>query len=144
MARNQEQVNFFAVKQVVSKNAVVNKIVDGEVTDELLEMLINREFPLSEQEYLESLVHIVQYPQYKESAQKILQQIPYATQFEYVQKIDANHRVAYHILKEALVKEDLKMAQAVLSNQFLPIEFSLKIAREGNDIVIHNLLAQKP
>jgi hypothetical protein len=143
MAENQDQIDFFAVKQVVSRNRLVNKIVDGEVTDELLEMLINREFPLNDQEYLESLVHIIHYPVYKEAAEKMVQEIPYESRFEYIQKLDASHRVAYHLLSKALETEDLKMVQAALSNQFLPIEFTLKIAREGNDIMIHNLLAHK-
>jgi len=143
MARNHEQIDFFAVKQMVSKNTLVNKIVDGEVTDELLKMLINQEFPLNEQEYLESLVHILHYPEYKEDALKTLQQISHATKFEYVQRVNANHRVVYHVASEALTEENLKMVQAVLSNQFLPIEFTLKIAKEGNDIMIHNMLAQK-
>ena len=64
------------MQNLISKNPLVKKIVDGDVESEVFEMLFSRQLPFTEEEYLESLVSLIKRDQYKESALQQLKSIP--------------------------------------------------------------------
>ena len=143
MSKKQENVNFFSINTIVSKNPVARKIVDGEATDELLKMLFAREIKLSIHEYLESMVYVLKIEKFKKRALSYLKSIPIHMKVKYIRRMDANHRVAYYILSEALSGQHLEIISAVINNQYLPVEFWKKIAKEGNARMLRILMANK-
>lgn len=143
MSRNQENISFFTVNQIVSRNPYVQKIVDHEVTEDFLKMLLDKQLPLTEEEYLESLVYVLKIEKFKTRAAEQLLMIPFSVKEKYMERIDANHRVAYYILMEALNNEHIPIIANVINNNYLPPEFLCKIAKEGNARILRLLLVNK-
>lgn len=128
------------MNSIVSKNPIVHKIVDGSTKGDLLEMLINKQLPLTEEEYLESLVFVLQGEEFKVQALEKLRQIAPNFKASYVEKAQANHRVAYFVLVEALETQNAQIIAKLVRNQALPFEFLLKVAEKGNDVILEILL----
>jgi len=126
--------------QIISKNPIVKKIVDGEAKDDVLAFLVSKQLPFTEEEYLESLVFALKYETYKSKALELLKQIPESTKSSYIEKQHANHRVAYFILLEALNWQNLSLTTKAINNQALPYEFLIKIAEKGNQPILEALL----
>lgn len=143
MSRKQEDVSFFTVNQVVSKNEFVRKIAENEITEELLQMLFSRQLSLTEEEYLESLVYVLKLEKYRTRAYTMLESIEIPVKEEYIRRIDANHRVAYYILLEALEKNYLQVIAGLVHNAFLPVQFLTEIAMKGNRQMLKALLTNK-
>jgi c-di-GMP-binding flagellar brake protein YcgR len=143
MSRNQENISFFTVNQIVSRNPYVQKIVDHEVTEDFLRMLLEKQLPLTEEEYLESLVYVLKIEKFKTRAAEQLLMIPFSVKEKYTERIDANHRVAYYILMEALNNEHIPIIANIINNKYLPPEFLSKIAEEGNARMLRLLLVKK-
>ncbi|MCP4214283.1 MAG: hypothetical protein GY765_06485, partial [bacterium] len=117
---------------ILSKNPLTQTIVDGNASDDLLDMLINKQLPFTEEEYLESLVFILKNEKYKLKAIGMLKEIGENSKASYVEKLKANHRVAFFIILDALNKGSLQIITKAVRNQGLPYEFLLKIAEKGN------------
>lgn len=143
MSRNRENVSFFTVNQTISKNPFIQKIVENEVTEEFLHLLLLKKLPLSDEEYLEGYAYVSKNEKYKEKAAKALQALPIDVKEEYIERTDANHRVAYYILQEAVDYSYLKIIAGAINNQYLPVEFLLEIARNGTALMLKALLANK-
>lgn len=128
--------------KVVSKNPLVQKIVDGAVKADLMDMLIRKELPLTEEEYLECLVYALRNDSYKVNALQKLRDIPDSVKISYVEKSDANQRVSYFIVVEALERHNNAIIARVVRNQAMPVEFLQKIAEKGSaddlEILIDN------
>lgn len=125
---------------LVSKNPLVQKIAEGKANEELLDLLFSKQLPFTEEEYLESLVFMVKNEKLKEKSIKILRKIPESVKTNYIEKNQANHRVAYYIVLEALGKKNLSIITKVVHNQSLPYEFLLKIAEKGDLSMLDALL----
>lgn len=125
---------------VITKNPLVQKIAAGEANEELLELLLSRQLPLTDEEYLESLVFLVKNEDLKEKALQLLKNIPEQIKINYVEKTQANHRVAYFIVLEALSTKNLNILIKVIHNQAIPYEFLLKIAEKGDLAMLEALL----
>lgn len=143
MTRHQENVSFLTVDSIISKNPIVQRIVNGEISNEMLDMLLNREFSLSDEEYLESLVYVLQRKEHETRAQAILESIPMPVKEKYIKRVEANHRVAYYLLTEGINHRSSEIIAAVIENRYLPVEFWLKIAREGTEPMLKLLLANE-
>ncbi|MCK4834982.1 MAG: hypothetical protein KAT17_00005 [Candidatus Aminicenantes bacterium] len=126
--------------KLVSKNPMVYKIVDGEVSTEIYDLLFSKQLPLTEEEYLEILVFLLKKDDLKPKALSILKTIPEFVKPQYVEKKDANHRVAYYILYEALSQGNSNIVTKIIVNQAFPVEFLLKIAETGNTSMLELLL----
>lgn len=125
---------------LISKNLLVHKIVSGEANQELLDMLLSRQLPFTEEEYLESLVFITKDEKLKSRSMESLKKIPDSVKANYVEKSNANHRVAYYIILEALNKKNETVIVKAIHNQTLPYEFLLKIAEKGQPSMLEILL----
>lgn len=143
MSRYQENVNFLPVDSIVSTNPLVKRIIDGEAGDEILNSLLDKEFRLSNEEYLESLVYMLNMKGYESRTSAILQSIPIRVKMKYLSKMEANHKVASYLLKEAIKNRSIEIISVVTNNQYLPVELWLKIAREGTESMLELLLAKK-
>jgi c-di-GMP-binding flagellar brake protein YcgR len=143
MSRNQENISFFTVNKIVSRNPYVQKIVDHEVTEDFLKMLLDKQLPLTEEEYLESLVYVLKIEKFKTRAAEQLLMIPFSVKEKYTERMDANHRVAYYILMEALNNEHIPIIANIINNKYLPPEFLSNIAEEGNARMLRLLLVKK-
>ena len=141
MARHREHVSFFKVNNTVSKNPFVQKIVDNEVTEEFLYLLLMKKLPLNDEEYLESLVYVLKIEKFKSKTLAALRTIPPAVKEAYIQRADANHRVAYYLLDEAMETPNLKIVAAVVNNRHLPEEFLLSVAQNGTAAMLRILAA---
>lgn len=125
---------------LVSKNPLVHKIVEGKANEDLLELLLNKQLPFTEEEYLESLVFVLRSEKIKDKAIRILRKVPESIKANYIEKSHANHRVAYFILLETLGKKDINIITKVIHNQAYPYEFLLKIAEKGDLAMLEALL----
>lgn len=125
---------------LVTKNPIVKKIVEGDANDEVLEMAVARSLPFTDEEYLESLVFVLKHDTFKSNALDRLKEIPDSTKLTYVDKRQANHRVAYFVLLEALNWKKPNIIAKIIKNQSLPHEFLLRIAEKGDESMLEMLL----
>lgn len=126
--------------KLISKNPLVKKIIQEEVEPEVYDMLFLKQLPFTEEEYLESLVFLLKKEELKPQALKLLKTVPEPVKTQYPEKREANHRVAYYLLIEALSTENLNLVVKVIQNQALPIEFLVRIAEMGNTPMLEMLL----
>jgi hypothetical protein len=103
-------------------------------------MLIARQMPFTEEEYLESLVFLLTDKDLKSIAIKQLKSIPETAKLSYIKKSEGNHRVAYFIVLEALGSKNNKIISRAIHNQALPVEFLMKIAEKGDASMLETLL----
>lgn len=125
---------------IISKNPLVKKIVDGTAGQDLIDMLLDRQLPFTEEEYLESLVFALKDETIRDRASGRLKEIPENVKTAYVEKLEANHRVAYFIILEALSRKNQFIIAKAIRNQALPFEFLLKIAAQGDVHMLEALL----
>jgi hypothetical protein len=125
---------------IISKNPIINKIVREEAIEEILELLVSKQLPLTEEEYLEGLVFVLKKEHYKSRALNLLKQISETTKLNYIEKSHANHRVAYFIVLEALNWKNFKIIAKAVRNQALPPDFLIKIAEKGDLSMLEVLL----
>jgi len=125
---------------LIAKNPLVQKIADGKANEELLDLLLSKQLPFTEEEYLESLVFLLTNEKLKSKSLSLLKHIAESVKTNYIGKKQANHRVAYFILLEALGKKNLSVVTNVIHNQSLPYEFLLKIAEKGDLAMLEALL----
>jgi hypothetical protein len=128
------------MNKLVSKNPLVEKIVAGKANEEVLELLFAKQLPFTEEEYLESLVYILQTDHLKSKAMESLKNISESIKIKYVEKRVANHRVSYYVLLEALNTKNENIILKIIQNQVLPHEFLKKIAENGNTNMLEMLL----
>lgn len=126
--------------KLISKNPIVKKIASGEAKQEMLDMLVARQLPFTEEEYLECLVFVINLENIKSLVVEQLKNIPETTKLSYIEKSEANHRVAYFILLEALGWKNNKIIARAIHNQVLPVEFLVKIAEKGDASMLEMLL----
>lgn len=125
---------------IVSRNSLVQQIADGTAKIELIEMTLQKQMPFTEEEYLESLVFLLRDEKHKISAVGLLKGISETVKATYVDKPEANHRVAYYVMVEALNMKNQTIISKVIRNQSLPYEFLLKIAQHGDVAMLEALL----
>lgn len=125
---------------IISKNPLVKKIVDGTAGQDLIDMLLDRQLPFTEEEYLESLVFALKDETIRDRVSGRLREIPENVKTAYVEKLEANQRVAYFIILEALSRKNQFIIAKAIRNQALPFEFLLKIAAQGDVHMLEALL----
>jgi hypothetical protein len=127
---------------MIYKNPLVKKIIEGEAKEDLIHLLFRKELPFTEEEYLESLVYLLRLEDesLKNKAFSQLKEISDSVKATYVEKAEANHRVAYFIIQEALGQKNLPTISIAIRNQALPYEFLLTIAGKGNTSMLEVLL----
>jgi len=125
---------------LVSKNPLVDKIVSGTATPELLESLLSRQLPFTEEEYLESLAHLLKNDAVKDQASARLAQLAESVKENYAQKRDASQAVVYFLLTEALANHKTGILTAIIHNPCLPKEFLVKIGERGMAEVLEILI----
>lgn len=126
--------------RIVSKNPIVKKIADSDAKEDILEMLVARQLPFTEEEYLESLVFAMKTEAFKSKALEHLKEIKDGTKTSYVEKSGANHRVAFYVLLESLNWNKPAVVAKIIHNQAFPVEFLLKIAEKGSEAMLEMLL----
>jgi hypothetical protein len=125
---------------LVSKNPLVQKIAEGKANEDLLELLLNKQLPFTEEEYLESLVFVLKDEKTKNKTIGLLRKVSESVKINYIEKRHANHRVAYFILLESLGRKSINIITKMIHNQSLPYEFLLKIAEKGDLAMLEALL----
>ena len=71
--------------KLLSKNPLVEKIVEGNASEEVLELLFAKQLPFTEEEYLECLVFILQTDHLKSKALESLKDISENVKIRYVE-----------------------------------------------------------
>jgi len=128
------------MNKIISNNPLVQKIIAGSGSDDVLDMLFNKQLPFTEEEYLECLVFFLGNADHKAKALPLLRQIPDSTKSSYVEKAGANHRVAFYVLLEALNFKNETIVGKIIRNQAFPPEFLQKIASSGTFPMLEMLL----
>jgi hypothetical protein len=125
---------------MVSKNPLVQKIVEGSPGEELLKYLLSKELAFTEEEYLESLVFVLSNEKFQARTRELLGLISLPVKEQYVQKRDAHLRVTDYILQEALDAGQFNILTLIIQNQGYPTEFILRIAAKAQAAVLEALL----
>ncbi len=125
---------------ILSRNPLVEQVVSGKAAADLIAMLLSRQLPLTEEEYLEALVYLANNPEYREQARGLLDGLSAPTKSAYARKRQCDHRVAYFVMVDGLNRKDMDSISAVVHNQSLPAEFLEKIARHGDHAMLECLL----
>jgi hypothetical protein len=128
------------MSEIISNNPIVKSIFEGDLSKDLIDMLLSKQLALTEEEYLESLVFVLNDESNKTKAVAQLKQIDDNIKANYVVKPKANHKVSYYILLEALNKKSHQIISKTIRNMALPVEFLLKIAEEGDANMLEMLL----
>lgn len=128
---------------ILSRNPLVEQIVSGKAGADLVAMLLARELPLTEEEYLEALVYRLSDPGDKETARKLLEVLPSSIKAAYARKRNCDGRVAYYVLVEGVNHKDMDAVAAIVGNQSLPTDFLEKIARHGDEAMLECLLGNQ-
>ncbi|MGE5344277.1 MAG: hypothetical protein ACM3SY_22650 [Candidatus Omnitrophota bacterium] len=126
--------------QLVSHNPIIKKIAEGSAKEDIFDLLIARQLPFTEEEYLEAFVLILKNDAYKAKALEHLKQITESIKFSYIEKHTANPRVAFFVLLEALQTKNTRIIARMIRNQMFPSDFLLKIAEKGNAPMLEALL----
>lgn len=126
--------------KIVSKNILVQKIAEGNAPMDLIDMLFQKTLPFTEEEYLESLVFVLKDENTKARAVSQLKGISENVKATYIEKPEANHRVAFFLLLEALNRKSIPIISKIVRNQALPVQFLLKIAEQGDAAMLEVLL----
>ena len=103
--------------QLVSKNPLVIKIVDGQATEDVLDLFFTNQLPFTDEENLECLVFLVGIETLKQKALSQLKKIPESVKSNYVAKSNANPKVGYYILLSALNSASQQTIQKIIHNQ---------------------------
>ena len=128
------------MEPLISKDPIVEKIVNGDPGEELIELLLSKNLPLRDEEYLETLVFIIPLKKFSDRAGDNFIKIPSHVKLSYIQKKEANHNVARFILTNALHTEDNDIMIAAINNQSLPVDILIMIAEQGSFAVLTALL----
>lgn len=125
---------------IISKNPLVKKVFENSAGHDLIELILNRQMPFTEEEYLESLVFLLRDEKLRERAAPLLKVIPESVKASYIEKLEANQRVAYYIIMEALSNKNKSIIARAIRNQAIPFEFLQKIAAHGDIHMLEALL----
>jgi len=128
------------MEPLISKDPIVEKIVNGSPGNELLELLLDRNLPLRDEEYMETLVFVIPNSTYGEKAGEEFIHIPSSVKINYIRKKEANHSVARFILTSAIHTGDTDIMLAAVNNQALPVDILMMIAEQGSFPVLTALL----
>jgi hypothetical protein len=126
--------------KIVSKNVLVHKIAEGNAPADLIDMLLQKTLPFTEEEYLEGLVFVLKDENAKVKAVSQLKGISESVKATYIERPEANHRVAFFLLLEALNRKSMPIISKIVRNQALPYQFLLKIAEQGAAPMLEVLL----
>ncbi len=124
---------------ILSKNPLVKLIVNGTSDSDMCEMLLNKELPFTELEYLEAFVFVIKKNEYKKRAVENIKLISDGTKKNYVENNSANLNVAYFILVESLSLLKNEILTKIIHNNYLPDIFLVKIAEKGNAEILEIL-----
>lgn len=138
-----KKIDFQSHNMIVSNNIMIQKIADGDVVPETIDLILSRYFPLSYTEYLEVMVFVLKSPAFQHRARQFLHTIPPGIKQSYVKERFANDRVVEYLLQEALKDTRTETVHGIIENPFLPIRFYLKIAREASPAMLHLLIKNK-
>jgi hypothetical protein len=128
------------MNEIISKNPLVHKIIAGEAKGELIEMLLSRQLPFTEVEYLESLVFLQEQEYLKSRAKDILNGLSEATKENYVDRSFANEKVVHFVLTEALELNQPNIIGKIVRNQSMPHQFLVEIGERGDGPMLEILL----
>lgn len=126
--------------RLISKNPLVQKIIAGEVDQEIYRLLFSKQLPFTDEEYLECLSLLAGNPKFQSQSLTLLKHIPESLKAQYSEKRDANHQVVSYILKESLSQENHFVISKIIHNQALPVEYLMMIAENGNSSIMETLM----
>lgn len=128
------------MNEIVSQNPLVRKIIQGDAKEELIEMLLSRQLPFTEIEYLESLVFLLDQGNLKSRAEEVLAGLSETTKENYIDKSIINERTAHFILTEALRSNNNNLIGRIVRNQAIPYQFLIELGEKGSSTMLELLL----
>ncbi len=128
------------MKRVVSNNPLIRQLAAGQIKENLFELILGRELSFSDEEYLECLGILRDYPQFKTHAEQKMLSVPLSTKETYLGKGEANVDLAAYLLHQALASGELALVTKVIHNQFFPVEMLQDVAKKGNRQMLEHLL----
>ncbi|MEN8153211.1 MAG: hypothetical protein ABFR75_04250 [Acidobacteriota bacterium] len=120
------------MEKILSKDPILEKIVNGTASDEVLELFVGKNLPLREEEYLEGLIILINNSKFGEKASNCFKELNSSVKLGYVTKKEANHNVVRHILADALDINEPEIVFEVINNQSLPGDLLKKIGEQGS------------
>jgi len=114
-------------------------IIEENPDSDMFEMLLNKQLPFTELEYLETFVFTIRRQKYKKKAVEQLKIIADPVKIKYVENKEANINVAYFLLMEALSTSKNEILTKIIQNNRFPVDFLKKIAENGKSEILEVL-----
>ncbi len=128
------------MESIISKDPIVEKIINGAPGDDLLKLLVSKNLPLRDEEYLESLVFVIGNNKFGAEASSRFTEINSSVKLEYIRKKKANHNVARFITSNAIRDNNEEIMIEAVNNQSLPVDILMMIAESGSTKILEILL----
>ncbi len=127
----------------VSKNPLVKEIIKGNADKDLIELLLTKQLPFTEEDYLETFIYLTKIEKIKKYVHKQLAGIPMWIKSRYVEYRQLNYKVAYYILLEGLSTENQDIISNIVQNPMLSDHFLKRIALKGTADMLEILLVNQ-
>ncbi len=125
--------------KLISKNPLAKMIAEGNSDPDMLNLLLQKQLPFTETDYLETFVFVIKKKEYKNKAIENIRNISDGTKNNYIENDNLNINVAYYILLESLSRSKNEILVKIIQNTHLPIDFLKKIAEKGNTEILEAL-----
>ncbi len=129
------------MEKLLSKDPILDKIVNKTAGDEILELFLGKQLPLRDEEYLEGFVFLVN-EKSGHKASQCFKNLNRTVKLGYITKREANHTVARFILSNAIEKGDEEIVIEAVNNQSLPSDMLMMIGELGSlhmlEVLIEN------
>ncbi len=124
----------------VSKNPIVESIINGKVSEDIFPLLFSRTLPLTDEEYLEAAGFVSDNQKYYQSALNLIAKIPSGVKENYVRKKEAAEKICFILLEEAIQNKNSAVLINLVQNSAASDEILKKIAAHAEKSVLEILV----
>ncbi len=114
-----------------SANQITKQILDGNATEETINMVLERIAPLSYFELLEIAIFLSEKDEYSKKALSLLPTIPYVSLVSYTERREANAKVLEFLTYTAINDSKSDLIERIIKNPNTPLSALLLIAENG-------------
>jgi len=128
------------MKNKISQNPLLQKILEGAAKSDLLELLFQKNLPFREDEYLEAYASLISDAKYGSRAKESANQIPDRIKLDYIKRRENIDNVSFFIVRYALYENKKDIIQEAVNNQTLPKKILEEIAQNGTSEMLELLI----
>lgn len=124
-----------------SANSITKRILDGNATEEVINMVLERIVPISYFELLEIAIFLSDKQEYSKKALSAIPAIPYASLISYAERREADAKVLEFLTYTALSEGKRELMEKIIKNPNTPLSSLLIIAENGSSYDLEILIS---